>query len=143
LNGLETSFLCTPGTTHSCAASTPQGSLYTAPLPHHPDDVYRPLLPSTVGYQPDHGQTGSAGYSCSPYSMPPTFLQLGITSLGHVARCWAREGHDGISPLWANMPYNLFPWYGPTPCGTDSEMQDYRLPLTQPGERQMQAPEGS
>jgi hypothetical protein len=77
-----------PSTTTSIA----QGSLYTAPWPHHPDRAYRPFLSGTAGMaMSNHGQTGSAGYSCSPYSVPPTFSQLGITSLGHVTRWWVRE----------------------------------------------------
>jgi hypothetical protein len=87
----------------------------------------------------DHGQTGFARYSCSPYSVPSTFSQLGITSLGHVTRWWVREGHDGIRPLWANMPYTPYPWSEPAPCGSNSETQDDRFPLLQPGERQMPA----
>jgi hypothetical protein len=34
------------------------------------------------------GQTSAAGYSSFPYSVPPTFSQLGITSPGHVTRWW-------------------------------------------------------
>jgi hypothetical protein len=71
--------------------------------------------------------------------MPLTFSQIGITSPGHVAQYWAQEGLDGISSHWANMPYNLFPWYVPAPCGSNSETQDYGLPLNQPCERQMLA----
>jgi hypothetical protein len=120
----------------SATTSTAQASLYTAPWPHNPDAVYRPLLPGTAGMTTsDHGQTSSAGYSYSPYSVPPMFSQLGITSPGHVTRWWVREGHDGMSPHWANMPYFSYPYTGPTPCGPDSETQDDRFLLPQPGER--------
>jgi len=82
--------------------------LYTAAWPHHPDAAYRPLLPDTVGViTSDHGQTSTAGYSCSPYSVPSTFSQMGIT------------------------------FTGTTPCGPDSETQDNRFPLSQPGKLQM------
>jgi len=85
--------------------------LYTTAWPHHPDAAYRPLLPGTVGVIPsDHGQTSTAGYSCSPYSVPSTFSQMGITSPGHVTRWWVREGHDAISPHWANMGYYPYPF---------------------------------
>jgi hypothetical protein len=112
--------------------------LYTAAWPHHPDAAYRPLLPDTVGViTSDHGQTSTAGYSCSPYSVPSTFSQMGITSPGHVTRWWVREGHDAISPHWANMGYYPYPFTGTMPCGPDSETQDNRFPLSQPGKLQM------
>jgi hypothetical protein len=72
--------------------------------------------------------------------VPPTFLQMGITSPGHVTRWWVREGHDASSPHWANSVYYPYPFTGPTPCGPDSETQDDRFPLSQPGEMQMLAP---
>jgi hypothetical protein len=121
----------------STTTSTTQGSLYTAPWPHHPDGTYRPFLPGMA--MSDYRQTDSAGYFCSPYSAPPTFSQLGITSPGHVTRWWVQEGHDRISPLWANMSYTMYPWSGPTPCGSDSETQDDRFSLPQSRERQMLA----
>jgi hypothetical protein len=58
---------------------------------------------------------------------------MGITSPGHVTRWWVRKGHDAISPHWANMGYYPYPFTGPTPCGPDSETQDDRFPLSQPG----------
>jgi hypothetical protein len=81
----------------------------------------------------NHGQTNSTGYSCSPYSVPPTFSELEITS----------PGHDGIIPLWVNMSYTLYPWSGPASCESDSETQDDRFPLPQPKVRQMPAPRES
>jgi hypothetical protein len=79
----------------------------------------------------DHMQTGSAGYSYSPYSEQPSFSKLGITSPGHVTRWWVREGHDGISQhSWAHMPYTQYLWFGPAPCGSDSETQDDRFLLS-------------
>jgi hypothetical protein len=114
--------------------------LYTATWPHLPDAAYRPLLPGTVGViTSDHGQTSATGYSCSPYSVPPTFSQIGITSPGHVTRWWVREGHDASIPHWANSVYYPYPFIGPTPCGPDSETQDDRFPLSQPREIQMPA----
>jgi hypothetical protein len=72
---------------------TDSAALYTAGWPHHPDAAYRPLLPGTVVVpMSDHRQTSTAGYSCSPYSEPPTFSQMGITPPGHVTRWWVREG---------------------------------------------------
>jgi len=124
----------------SMTTSTAQVSLHTAPWPHHPYAAYRPLLPSTARMTTsDHGQTSYAGYFSSPYSVPPTFSQMGITLPGHVTRWWVREGHDGISPHWANMPYFPYTYTGPTPCGSDSETHDDRFPLPQLGERQMPA----
>jgi hypothetical protein len=38
------------------------------------------------------------------------------------------------------MSYFLYTYTGPTPCGPDSETQDDRFPLSQPGEMQMPAP---
>jgi hypothetical protein len=35
------------------------------------------------------------------------------------------------------MAYTLYLWFGPTPCGSDSETQDDRFSLPQPKERQM------
>jgi len=64
---------------------------------------------------------------------------MGITSPGHVTRWWVREGHDAISPHWANMGYYPYPFTRPTPCGSDSETQDDRFPLPQSRERQMLA----
>jgi hypothetical protein len=87
----------------------------------------------------DHWQTSTTGYSCSPYSVPPMFSQIRITSPGHVTRWWVREGHDAISPHWANMGYYPYPFTGPTPCGSDSETQDGRFSLSQLGEMQMPA----
>jgi len=110
--------------------STAPEPLYTAAWLHHPDAAYRPLLPGTVGMTTsDHEQTSTAGYSCSPYSMPPTFSQMGITSPGHVTRWWVREVHNTIRPHWANMGYYPYPFTGPTPCGSDSETQDGRFPF--------------
>jgi hypothetical protein len=104
--------------------------LYTAAWPHHPDATYRPLMPSMVGVTTsNHGQTSTAGYSCSPYLVLLTFSQMGITS----------PGHDAISPHWANMGYYLYTFTGPTPCNPDSETQDDKFPLSQPGEMQMPA----
>jgi len=124
----------------SMTTSTAQASLHIAPWPHHPDTAYRPFLPSTAGMTvSDHGQTSSTGYFSSPYSVPLTFSQMGITSPGHVTQWWVQEGHDGISPHWANMPYFPYTYTGPTPCGFDSETQDDRFSLPQPGERQMSA----
>jgi hypothetical protein len=124
----------------STTTSTAQASLHTASWPYHPDATCRPFLPGTVRMtMSDHGQTSSAGYYCSPYSLPPTFSQMWITSPGHVTRWWAREGHDGISPHWANMLYFPYTYTGPTPCGSDRETQDDRFSLPQPGERQMPA----
>jgi len=110
----------------STTTSTAQGSLYMVPWPHHPDCAYRPLLLGTAGVaMADHRQTGSAGYSCSPYSEPPSFSQLGISSPGHVTRWWVQKGHDEIGQhSWAHMPYTPYPWSGPAPCGSDSETQD-------------------
>jgi hypothetical protein len=35
------------------------------------------------------------------------------------------------------MSYEPYPWFGPVPCGNDSETEDiYGLQLTQPGESQ-------
>jgi hypothetical protein len=97
-------------------------SLYTVAWPLHPDATYRPLLLGMVGVTTsDHRQTSTAGYSCSSYSVPPTFSQMGITSPGHVTRWWVREGHDAISPHWANMGYYPYPFTGPMSCGPDSE----------------------
>jgi hypothetical protein len=116
-------------------ASTP---LYTAAWPHHPDAAYRPLMPSTVGTTTsDHGRASGAGYS--PYLLPPTFLHMGITSPGHVARWWAREGHDAGSPHWANMGYYPYPFTPPMSCNPDNKIQDDRFPLSQLGEMQMPA----
>jgi hypothetical protein len=64
---------------------------------------------------------------------------MGITSPGHVTRWWGREGHDATSPHWANSVYYSYPFTGPMPCGHDSETQDDRFPLSQPGEMQMPA----
>jgi hypothetical protein len=124
----------------SMTTSTAQASLHTAPWPHHPNAAYSPVLPETAGMtSSDHGQTSSAGYYYSPYSVPPTFSQMGMTSPSHVTRWWAQEGHDGISPHWANMPYFPYTYTGPTLCGFDSERKDDRFPLPQPRERQMPA----
>jgi hypothetical protein len=56
-----------------------------------------------------------------------------------VTRWWVRDGHDGISPFWANMSYIPYPFSIPVPCGFDSETHDDRFPLPQLGERQMPA----
>jgi hypothetical protein len=64
---------------------------------------------------------------------------MGITSPGHVTRWWAREGHDAVSPHWANMGYYPYPFTPPRPCRSDSETQDDRFPLSQPREMQMPA----
>jgi len=112
--------------------------LCTTGWPHHPDAAYRPLLPGTVAVPTsDHGQTSTAGYSCSPYSELPTFLQMEITPPGHVTRWWVREGYDGLGQH-GYVPYFPYPYTRPTPCGSDSETQDDRFPLTQTGEIQMQ-----
>jgi hypothetical protein len=114
--------------------STYPAPLYTAAWPHHPDAAYRPLLPDTAGMtMSHHGQTSTAGYS-SPYSVPPTLSQMGITSPGHVARWCAPEGYDGMTPPWPHMMYSSHPYTPPTPCGSDSETQDDRFPLPQTGE---------
>lgn len=42
-----------------------------------------------------------------------------------------------MSPHWANMLCFPYLYTGPTLCGSDSETQDDRFPLLQPGERQM------
>jgi hypothetical protein len=120
-----------PCTTTSTPAMS--AALHTTPWPHHPDAVYRPLPPGTVGMsRSDPGQTSAAGYSPSPY---PTFSQLGITSLGHVDRWWARECHDPSRfPLY--YPFLLTP---PMPVNPDCETQDDRFPLSQPGEMPMPA----
>jgi hypothetical protein len=115
--------------------STPAmlAALHTTPWPHHPDAVYRPLPPGTAGMsRSDPGQTSAAGYSPSPYS---TFSQLGITSPSHIDRWWERECHDPSRfPLY--YPYPLTP---PMPVNPDSETQDDRFPLSQPGEMPMPA----
>jgi hypothetical protein len=119
---------------------TTSAPLYTAAWPHHPNAAYWPLLPSTVGVTTsDHGQSNTGGYSCSPYSMPPTFSQIEVTSPGHVTQWWVREGHNASSPHWANMSYFPYTYTGPTPCGPDSETQDDRFRLSEPGEMQMPA----
>jgi hypothetical protein len=120
-----------PCTTTSTSAMS--AALHTTPWPHHPDAVYRPLPPGTAGMsRSDPGQTSAAGYSPSPYS---TFLQLGITSPGHINRWWARECHDPSRfPLY--YPYPLSP---PMPVNPDSETQDDRFLLSQPGEMPMPA----
>jgi len=41
------------------------------------------------------------------------------------------------------MLYGPYPWFGPHPCGFDSETQDYKFPLTLLGESQMPAPRES
>jgi hypothetical protein len=113
-----------PPTTTSIA----QAPLYTVPWPYQPDGVYRPLLPGMAGMTiVDHGQTNSVGYSCSPYSVPPTLSQMGITSAGHVTRWWVPEGYDGMNPHHAYMPYFLYLYTRPTPCGSDSETQNDRI----------------
>jgi hypothetical protein len=59
---------------HPTTMITAQAALYTAPWSHHPDAVYKPLMPGMAGMTTsDHGQSSTAGYSCSPYSVPPTF----------------------------------------------------------------------
>jgi hypothetical protein len=64
---------------------------------------------------------------------------MGITSPGHVTRWWVRDGLDVSSPHWANMSYFPYTYTGPTTCGPNSETQDDRFPLSQPGEMQMLA----
>jgi len=44
-----------------------------------------------------------------------------------------------MRPHWDNMSYFPYPYSGPMPCGFDSETQDDRFPLPQPGQRQMPA----
>jgi hypothetical protein len=112
---------------------------YTAAWPHHPDATYRPLMPGTVGVTTsDHGQTSTAGYFSSPYSVPPTFSQMGITSPGHVTQWWAREGHDWMR-THGYMPYFPYTYTRPAPCGSESETQDDEFPMSQTGEMQMPA----
>jgi hypothetical protein len=112
----------------STTTPTASAALYTAGWPHHPDAAYRTLLPGTVAVSTsDHGPTSTAGYSCSPYEMPLTFSQMGITSPGHVTRWWVREG---MGPH-GYAPYFPYPYIGPMSCGSDSETQDDRFPLLQ------------
>jgi hypothetical protein len=125
----------TPG--HPMTTPTAPALLYTGAWPHHPGGSYRPLMPGTVGATTSaHGQTSGDGYT--PYSLPPTFSQMGITSPGHVDRWYVRDGHALTSHLY-NVGYYQYPFTRPRLCGSDSETQDNRFPLPQSGEMQMPA----
>jgi len=64
-------------------SSTSQGSQYSSP--QHTNGDYRSVLPEMMEYQLEHGRS-SRGGSSSPLSLLSSQTQLGITSLGHVAR---------------------------------------------------------
>jgi hypothetical protein len=122
-----------PSTTTPTAPAPPN----IAAWPHHPDATYTSLMPGTVGVTTsDHRQTSTAGYFSSPYSVPPTFSQMGITSPGHVTRWWAQEGHDWMS-THGSLSYFPYTYTGPAPCGSETETQDDRFSMPQAGEMQM------
>jgi hypothetical protein len=73
--------------------------------PHHTEGAYRPLLPGTAWFQAESGHGGFVGYSSLPSSMLLMLSQLGITSPGHVARHWTREGHTGIRSPYPTVLY--------------------------------------
>jgi hypothetical protein len=137
IDGPETPSLCISGTPPTPALHdqpTDSTALYTTAWPHHPEVVYRPLLPGTVVVPTsDHGHISTAGCSSSPYSELQTLCQIGFTPPGNVTRWWLGEGMGphGYAPYF---PYTYTP---PTPCNPDNETQDDRVLLSQTGEMQM------